>query len=150
MSVPSAEAETLRKLLEGKVAFLVACVNACMLWWVSSVVFCGSVLSTTYAKRNQITKLKNFNWFAGIVAVFFFTIVAFGFGVTYLMARERSQTADLLKMLNVQGDLYSTEFYIFQFGIMLGTTSFVLVLITWIGIWRHLRSEAEAESDKKT
>jgi hypothetical protein len=47
----------------------------------------------------------------------------------------------------VPTDLYRTEFDIFQWGIWLGTSSFLLVLITWMGIWRHLKLGSSRSSE---
>ena len=143
------DADSWRKRLDGKIAFLTTVINACMLWWVSSVVFCGSVLSTTYVKRKEILKLRNLNWFIFIVAFFILTIVAFGCGLGWLMYLERLQTAELLGKLKLPADGYKLEYQIFEWGLCLGTSSFVLVFITWVGIWKHLRKEVSQTSKRR-
>jgi hypothetical protein len=96
----------------------------------------------TYIKRKEIKTLNNLNWFIGVVAFFVVSIVAFGVGVGFWTIQLKAQTGRLLEMLNVAPELYQTEFTVFQWGMWLATSSFVLVLITWLGLWRQLRREA--------
>jgi hypothetical protein len=98
LSAATPDAESLRKVLEAKTAYLSTVVSACMLWWVSSVVFCGSVLSSVYVKRREVKRLRHVDWFLGIVAFFFLSIVVFGTGVGALMTIEKNQTGELLKV----------------------------------------------------
>jgi hypothetical protein len=148
MSLNPGELESLRKVLEGKAALFSTIINNCMLWWVSSVVFCGSVLSATFLKRNEIESLKNLKWFLGIVGFFFVTIVAFGSCVGIMIVQVSSQMSGILKELSMPTDSFATEFHMFESGMWLGTSSFVLILVTWIGICRELVSKSKVSATR--
>lgn len=131
-------AEALRAVLQHKSGFFEYLTNALMIWWVSSVAFCGSILSSTWLKRKEISNIRFMDWLFTVVFVFFLSIVVFGLYVVYAVGHLRVEVSALLDQLHVSSDqLY--EFRMVQVGVGIGSSSFIFVLFTWIGMWIVLR-----------
>jgi hypothetical protein len=92
--------ETLCFLIEQKVSYVNSTVNVCLLWWVSSIVFCGYVLAAVWSQREQ---LKQFGYVMGlgiILFVFFFFIAHFGFLIADRLVTVQKEIAILAAELN--------------------------------------------------
>ncbi len=90
--------EILNIILQHKLSFLDTMSNVAMLWWVSSVVFCGYIIAAVWMKRDEIEK-KDFPlpWFFFIVFAFFFSIVVFGGWTIFVTTRLYQETNILLE-----------------------------------------------------
>jgi hypothetical protein len=132
----TATQETLRSLLVVKLQYLSTLSTIYMTWWVSSVVFCGSVLGVVWINRNQFMTMSPFvmRLFFILVLSFFLSIVTFGWWGMITTSSFEHDALTISAALNIDNNLYS-EFTQIWGGILIGTTSFCIVTIMWIGIW---------------
>lgn len=130
--------EALRFLLERKLDFLKEIAQACMLWWVSSVVFCGTVIAAVWSKWEKLKEQKVIRWLGIVLCVFFSSIVAFGYLVIVYLWNLEIELADVAKKLNLPDRNFQYELLTFRRAIWAGTSSFILVWIAWILMWVKL------------
>ena len=132
------ERERKRLLLEQKLASLNAVANMCMTWWVSSVVFCGSILAGVWLQREEIVKSGVLFALGLTLSVFFAGVVAFGAVIwrKYLPALG-GELSDLARSSGVGGS-FSNELSTFRWGMGIGTGSFFFILVVWLILWCHL------------
>ena len=127
--------EILQIMLQKNLDFLATLLSACMTWWVSSVVFCGSLIAGIWLKKDDIKKMGSyFHWFFFVASVFVASVVCFGFWVVWVSSRLEGEHDQIIDMLKAGSGLH-VEFAALREGMILGTSSFVLVLITIIGLW---------------
>ena len=124
-------------LLQQKIAFVNMLANVTMLWWVSSVVFCATILASVWYKRDLIRSPRQLRW---LLFVFFLSIVAYGVLVVAFLWGVEPEVSSLAAGLGADDDYFSTELGFFRAAVLVGTSSFVLVLLAWIFIWRNLSS----------
>lgn len=127
-------------LLDKKIEFLNTYAEVSMLWWVSSVVFCAAIIGAVWRFRDDLTKVESrfaLHFFALTVAVFFASIVIYGI---FTVSFSRTLRAEVVSILDELGVAPYRIFEYKAFGILggIGTTSFVLVLVIWLGLWRWL------------
>lgn len=133
--------EIVKILLQEKLTFLNTVANSYMLWWVSSILFCGSILSTVWIKQKEILSInkKGFNFFFVVVNFLFLSIIGFGvFGVIGL-SKIKSEYDLLIATSKSSIIVPNSEFSSIQIGILIGTTSFLFVLVVWNLIYFQLR-----------
>lgn len=70
--------EMMMLILQHKLAFLNSIIDPLMIWYVSSVVFCASIISAVYINRKDIASIHGLNWFCSLILFFFSSIVTFG------------------------------------------------------------------------
>ena len=126
--------ETLRFVLEQKISFTNMLGNVCMTWWVSSVVFCGSILAAVWLNKQELAASGVIGWLGFVLFFFFATVVCFGILVIRYLDKLQKEISTLAKELNHEG-FFSNELSIFKLGMIDGTSSFALVLIVWVILW---------------
>jgi hypothetical protein len=118
-----------------KLAFMNTAATASMAWWTSSVLFSGAIIGGVWSKRNELAKWPHLRTLRTLLSVFFGSIVAYGFALLiYLEVLRR----DLAHLLNAPTP-FDTEIRTFQASALLGTSSFVIVLYTWLRLSIVLR-----------
>jgi hypothetical protein len=130
--------ETQRFLIEQKLSFVTTAVNACMLWWVSSIVFCGSVLAAVWIKRVELREEHFIRWTGAILSIFFLAISCFGFFAIYFIRKVKTEIFSLAAGLRYEGKLFGTELGVFQGAMWLGSLSFLFVFCVWLVMWWRL------------
>lgn len=130
--------ETLQILLEQKFIFLNTIANVGMTWWVSSIVFCGSVLGGIWLKKKEVVDMAHFGLLGFFLGVFFASIVLFGILMIFVTIELQTEIELLQEQLKVIGHRDHVGFLAMKFGYGLGATSFVLVLFIWAFMWRDL------------
>jgi hypothetical protein len=128
--------EILLALLEKRMDFLNTIADASMLWWVSSVVFCGTIIAAVWLQKEMILNSDLFNGLFGLVTVFFASIVTYGFWTVWSVSKIGSQIELILEGLGevtISASLYETTGIIG--AIIIGNTSFLLILLAWIVLW---------------
>jgi len=125
--------ETIRFLIEQKITFINTAVNACMLWWVSSIVFCGSVLGAVWLKRAELKEEQIVKWIGIILSTFFFAIAGFGFLAIYSIGCAQTEISSLAAALRYQGDFFSTELEVFRWEC--GLVPSVSFSYSWFGFF---------------
>jgi len=138
------DTETARKLLEQKIAYLNMVGNVSMLWWVTSVVFCVSILVGVWKNKEYLTEqrvIKGNKLINGIgiaVLIFLATVVAYGFFIIRYLGKVQKEISEITVFLNAKNDFFSTELSLFWWAMVNGTSSFVGILILWVCMWRLL------------
>jgi hypothetical protein len=159
--------DTLRFLIEQKMAYINSTVNVCMLWWVSSIAFCGTVLVTVWSNQGKLLcwsepkEVAPFCyqgrfWYLavlGVVLFVFFSFIAdFGFMIAKRLLIVQKEIAVLAKELNYtyldskliadglnpKGGFFKTEIVTFNRSMKIGALSFTLVFAVWIIFWSYL------------
>jgi len=127
------ELETIRHLLEQKVSYVNAIGNVSMLWWVTSVVFCVSILATVWKNRRDLVEEKWAVWLVGIAGSgLFLGIIFYGISVILYLDSIERELSELAVSLSAKADFFSTDIWLFRRAMQIGTSSFAGVLILWI------------------
>ena len=135
--------ETKRFLIEQKVSFVNSAVSAGMLWWVSSILFCGSALAGVWSAQEDLKKSQGILVGLGIILfVFLGAIAIFGFIGAYRLCIVQSEIADLAKKLKFlesggKGFFYE-EIQIYRIAMTIGGGSFALIHVGWFVFWLRL------------
>jgi hypothetical protein len=149
--------DTIRFLIEQKMLYVNSTVNVCMLWWVSSIVFCGYVLAAVWVYREQLGQLGYLLGLGIILFVFFFFIAYFGFLIVdrlVIVQKEIAVFADELNYahlrkklkaagLDPDGGFFYTEIITFKRAMLTGALSFALVFAIWTIFWSFLLAKLE-------
>jgi hypothetical protein len=124
-------------LLGQKLGFANVAVNVCMVWWVSSVVFCCSILAAVWIQRNDLVKSWIIHLLGVVLVIFFGGVTAFGTLIERLyLCKLHKGISDLTERLNQDDkDIFSTEIVTFRVVMFIGTSSFFLILIVWCFLW---------------
>lgn len=132
-------AEIARLLVEKNLEMATTIADTSMLWWVSSVVFCGSLLGGFWLQRDQINIVSPFalHWICGVVAVFFLSFIAYPVWVIYSLRELEKQTSMILAA-QVPKSPTPLIFGQITAALLIGTVTFVLIFLTWLGMWWHL------------
>ncbi|WNZ23606.1 hypothetical protein HJG54_12595 [Leptolyngbya sp. NK1-12] len=130
---------TAELLLEKKIELLSTIANTSMLWWVSAVVFCASLLGTIWARKTEVKSLP-FRKSLGFLLYFFFTsIVLYGALVTVVTALEFRNVKFFLRELNAPSNLFDADYIWSLVGMPIGTSSFILFLLVWHFLWQSVQ-----------
>ena len=140
--------ETKRVLIEQKVSFVNSAVNAAMLWWVSSILFCGSALAAVWSNKEGLQKNTGILVGLGIVLfVFFGAIAIFGFLGAYRLCIVQSEIAALAEDLtysgpvdkpDLKGKFFYEEILTYRIAMIIGGYSFALIHVVWFTFWLYL------------
>ena len=145
--------QTIRFLIEQKISFINSALNACMLWWVSSIVFCGTVLAAVWIKRDELQQQRLITGTFIILSIFFLSVTGFGLSAIYFLAVVETEIAFLASSLKTQDDLllmqlsnfFGTELGAFRVAMWIGAGSFAFVWLSLLYMWRKLFKEASSE-----
>lgn len=131
----SSEPNTL--ILE-KLEFLRSMYELNMLWWVSAVVFCATMLGFIWAKRVDIYKMKNRKTLAVLIYVFLISVGLYGLiSITYGCITMSA----MREALPIEySTLFDPEYKIFIYSMMVGTSSFIIVVYLWHCLWQEIQA----------
>jgi hypothetical protein len=120
-------------ILESKLKFLDTLASVGMSWWVSGIVFCATILAGCWLKRDTVIKVPFFQLFCATLTVFYLSVVGFG---AFMAFETRNLAREVQQLLSSDpGTPFQTVFY----GYLIGTTSFVLIALCWLGLWLELQ-----------
>lgn len=130
-------------IVEKKFEFLQTYGNASMLWWVSSVVFCASLVAAVWRFRKDVIILPKgaMHTLFFIVAMFFLSIVVYGVLTQFFIEKLRQELLEAITRIEPSLNVGTFEYTVVAVLIGLGTTSFTLILVVWIFIWRYFCQE---------
>ena len=136
------QTEILIAMYELKIHTLNVYATTGMTWWVSSIVFCGTILGGAWVKKDELEKFPLFNFLGWFLTYFFFSIAAFGVWVIFGLQRLSYEIDKIQGALNIPSEL-SNHFTIltYQVAYGLGTTSFVVILALWVKLWKYIARE---------
>ena len=140
------ESEVVLALLDKKIQLLNTIANTSMLWWVSATVFCATLLGGIWRFHDQIESAPFKRPLGFLLYFFFISVVLYGCLVTIVTAFELRDVQRLLASLGVNRSLFNTEFLWILIGLPVGTSSFIVMLLVWHGIWRSLGAPASAST----
>lgn len=131
--------DSIKFLIERKIDFLNSVAQVCMIWWASSVVFCGSILAGVWAKRDELRERKLLLGLGFVLLIFFSSIVFAGCLAIYGYLRNvRREIAELAGQLGHQNRFFHTEVSSFESAMWAGISSFAIVWVAWISMWIFL------------
>lgn len=126
-----------RFLLGRKLDYVNTLAHLAMTWWVSSLVFCGSIFAAVWIERDKLVNGGIFCQLGNFLSLFFAGLVVFGAQITWrYLPRLRKDLSSLPKKPNGE-DFFSTELSTFFWSMAVGTISFLCILIGWILFWRR-------------
>ena len=137
----SKEDEDKRFLLGRKLDYASTLANVCMLWWVSSLVFSGSIFAAVWFEREKLVASRIIHPLGVFLSLFFLGVAFFGYRITrhYLcdLARDLSDYPAKVNDKNIE-EFLDTELSIFRWSMGAGTVSFAFILLMWIVFWYGL------------
>lgn len=135
-------------LLKQKLAYAHTVATVCMTWWVSSVVFCGSILAAVWLKREEMRQPSILFPLGCFLALFFASASGFGAQITWgYLPRLDNDLSTLLNKTGKQHSFsnetgkqhpFSNEVATFRRSMLIGTISFLLILAVWLYLWYGL------------
>jgi hypothetical protein len=132
-------------LIDKKLALLTAIASTSMLWWVSSTVFCATLLGGIWRYKDMVQTVPYKKWLAFLLYFFFGSVVLYGFLVTVMTLLEFLDVRMLLTMIGAPANLFDAEFLWILIGVPIGTSSFVIFLLVWHHMWRTFGTGASAD-----
>lgn len=134
--------ETLRQLIDLKISIMNTFIQVCMIWWVSGTAFCGSILGWIWTKRSELKHAQYLPVLGTVLTVFFLTILMFGSLIICYTIQLEAGLGNLLSQLTPGNNelAFVLEVTIFKFGMVIGSSSFLLMLVVWIIMWAKLHS----------
>lgn len=128
-----------------------------MLWWVSSIVFCGTVLAAVWIKRDELQRQRLITGTVIILSIFFLSVAGFGSSAIYFLTMAETEISSLASTLKNQdelfrvelNDFFGTELRAFQVAMYIGAGSFTFVWLSLLYMWWKLPKELSSESPKE-
>ncbi len=128
-----------RFFLEQKIASLNTVANVSMTWWVSSVVFCGSIFAAVWVYRKDLFDSGIISNLGIFLSLFFLGIVIFGVLIIIYLRKFYKGMSVISSDFHISNDFsISNELRFFIRAMIVGTLSFALILIGWILLARGL------------
>lgn len=119
-------------LLERKLEYASTMGNVCMTWWVSSLVFCGTIFAAVWVERVPL-RAAGISWALGIfISLFFLGLVAFGVQIRVVYLRNIGKDLEGLPTYGGHKHVLSTELSTFRWSMNIGIFSFLFILIAWV------------------
>jgi hypothetical protein len=143
--------EALKLLLQHKLAFLGIAAQVLMLWWVSSIAFCGSVIAGFWLRRDDFVDMPSVHYIliTLTISVFLASLVAFGVWSIWSLDRLQADVVELVRRTSLESPGFA-EFVGVKWAVLIGTSSFVFVFATWLTLCWHvgfLRRNKDAEPE---
>ena len=137
--------ETALVVLEKNLDYLNTLANIGMTWWVSGVVFCGTTIAAVWLKRLELGSNPLFPWLRAGLTCFFFSIVVFGFFIMWVVDELQGQINFLKVVLKLNKGNIGIEFTAVKYGMAIGTSSFVLIIVGWLVMTHFIRKVVKAQ-----
>lgn len=138
---------TTQFIIEHKLYTLHSLQSTGMSWWVSSVVFCASIIGAVWYHRKQLAShpevMKSLRFAIGF---FFITVIAYG---VVLAVHCMAMRADVLSLKGSDVKMFGKEFVVTTIAYAFGTTSFILIAISWFTLLRHMKTYQDKSTDPK-
>ena len=146
----SENTEILLKLLELKLQALNVYAATGMTWWVSSIVFCGTILATSWVKKDELKLFPLLKQLGAFLTFFFSTIVLFGLWVIFGIHQLHNEVSEIQKAIGIPSHLSENfTFLTYQVAYTIGTISFAIVLYLWVLLLKYILNESNKEGANK-
>jgi hypothetical protein len=126
-----------RFLLEQKIASLNTVANVGMTWWVSSIIFCGSIFAAVWLYRGDLVESGIMKSLGRVLLIFFLGVIVFGGLIIVYLCKVRKEISALSAALGGKG-YFSIELNFFISAMIVGTLSFLLIAVVWIFLYTGL------------
>jgi hypothetical protein len=138
-------------LIQSKLDFLKTLATIGMTWWLSSVVFCGSIIGSVWIKRHDLSNAPRlFAWLGVGLTCFFSGIAGFGAFTMWTVRRLETETLQLLALVQPwkSGTPFpgAVEFDGVFMGMALATLTFVFVTVAWVFLCLWIRQSNKTAS----
>lgn len=131
--------EEKRFLLTRKLDYISTLATVSMTWWVSSLVFCGSIIAAVWMERDKLIAYPIICPLAAFISLFFTGLVLFGAHISWCYLPKLSRELSILtKTPDDQKNILSSELSVFRWLMSVGTGSFIFILLGWLLFWRTL------------
>ena len=137
--------DPIQQLLAYKIQLLTTIANTSMLWWVSAVVFCASVLGAIWSRRSEAEAILRLKPMGFLLYFFFSSIVLYGLLVTIMVALQYRDIRFLLQKLGDPVSSFDVEYLWILIGMPIGTSSFVIFLAVWHFFWQSMKRTLTSE-----
>lgn len=131
--------EEKRFLLERKLDYISTLATVSMTWWVSSLVFCGSIFAAVWNQRPNLIDYQIICPLAAFISLFLLGLVLFGAQISWCyLPRLSRELSTLTQTAHDEKNILSSELAIFRWLMSVGTMSFILILLGWLLFWMTL------------
>jgi hypothetical protein len=132
------ESEQIQTLVE----HLGILINMAVTWWASSIVFSASIFGAVWKYQKQVAAMQLRKGLTSILFLFFLSTIIFGFVIIFDMYNMWS-----IVMQSQDPKLHALHpvFLCATIGLSIGTSTFMLILVSWIAISKHINSLAAKE-----
>jgi hypothetical protein len=112
--------------------------DATMLWWVSAVVLCATIIGIALTHADKIKKPRHLHVAALVVMVFFTMIFTYGLIVILYIPRLHADIVSLAAGQPGVGTAFNPELWFFRYAMYMGTGNYLLFMVVWGILWRHV------------
>jgi hypothetical protein len=126
--------DTARFLFEQKIKCVNTIGHVCMSWYVSTVVFYGTILAVVWWNRKDLTDSKIIPWLGVLLTAFFAGVLFYGITFVRYLARLQTEIDGFTTELGYTG-FFSNELLTFRRAMKIGTASFGIILSAWLILW---------------
>ena len=129
--------EVFKILLDRNLSFLEQIASTTMTWWVSSIVFCPTIIALFLYHRERIAQLPYLNFVCFVVSLFILSLPVYASWVIYCLWNIENEIKDLLMHL---GNSDKPPFALSgtRTAIEIGGSCFIAAFILWCIVWRDL------------
>ena len=111
--------------------------NVTMLWWVSAIVLCLSILGAAWTHGHKLKERFHLH-VAGVAIMVFFTMVfSYGLLVILYIPRLHEDLVALLAAGARETTTFDSELWFFRFAMYTGTADYLMVMAVWVIMWIH-------------
>lgn len=133
--------EAILTLLASRLEIARTVADTTMLWWVSSIVFCGSILVGVWLEQERLLKKLSagkLRWLGRTATFLLAMFFAYPIWICYAMGRFKGEAAALLSRLGDPTLAMPFDFSAIQVAVGIGLVTFLPGFVLWLVLWRHL------------
>ena len=128
------DVETERLLLDRKLAFLTTVAQTTMTWWLSSMVFCVTMVGAFWWFRSAVANLPGLNYICSVVFAFLLSFPIYAAWIIYGTDRLEKEATRIAASLRVpMGNFF--EYRGVKIAVLIGAINFSLVVLVWCYVW---------------
>ena len=139
--------EILKLLLERNFIFVEQIASTTMTWWVSSIVFCATILGLSWWHRDRLALLPFLHIVCGVIFLFLLSFPAYAFLIWHGVDMFESEIKLLLASAKAINHL-PPSFQVIKIAVLMGALCFCGCLVLWILVWHDLAALKKAKKLK--
>lgn len=118
-----------------------------MTWWVSSIVFCSSVIALFWFHKDEVCKLpiKIFKRIIFVLNFFFFSVVLYGVLIILHTIKIGYDICKIISLIGFSETISNYDAVSIILCVALGTTTFICVWSTWRAMSKYLKTKYQDE-----